>query len=100
MLNEHSLYDATRAMILKLARALPDDAGVAMIVGHNPGIGDLANHLAGAGVEADRQRMAAKYPTSALAILDFPVARWEDMSLGAARLAAFLTPAEASVEPD
>jgi phosphohistidine phosphatase len=91
---EPALYEATRSTLLNLARGLPDNATVAMIVGHNPGIGELANALAGAGVDADRLRMAAKYPTSGLAILDFPAERWEEIATRGGRLAAFVTPAE------
>src|SRR3954468_11290847 len=43
LVEEGQLYNASRATILALARALPDEAASAMIVGHNPGIGELAN---------------------------------------------------------
>jgi phosphohistidine phosphatase len=97
LVGENGLYDATRTMILVLARRLPDGARVAMIVGHNPGIGELANQLAGGGAAEDRLRMAAKYPTSGLAILDFPQAGWDEIEPNSARLARFYCPADLSL---
>ena len=88
---ENALYEATRHFILMLARGAPESAGAVMIVGHNPGMSDIANQLVGGGMESDRLRMAAKFPTSALAVLDFPIERWTDVSPRSGRLAAFVT---------
>jgi phosphohistidine phosphatase len=97
LVEEDGLYEATRAMILMVARALPDDAAVAMIVGHNPGISDLANWLTGDGGEDDRLRMAAKFPTSGLAALDFPQANWAEIEPRTARLLRFFHRADSSL---
>ena len=50
------------------------------LVGHNPGLGELATALTGSGAEPERHRLAAKYPTGAVAVLDF----WTS-ALGAGR---------------
>ena len=63
------LYDATWRLALALARDLPEAAASALIVGHNPGIGDLASWLTGEGHRAERLRMAAKFPPCGLAVL-------------------------------
>lgn len=89
---ELGLYDATRFAILAIVRALPDDAPSVMLVGHNPGVADLANHLVGRGAKSELQRMAAKFPTCGLAVLEFEVDRWRDVAPGEARLARFATP--------
>jgi phosphohistidine phosphatase len=89
---DNGLYEATRQYIFMKVRALPDRAGVAMLVGHNPGIGELANLLAGSG--GDRARMSAKFPTCALAMLDFSIERWADAAPGAACLVRFVTPGD------
>ncbi|MGD1036057.1 MAG: histidine phosphatase family protein [Roseiarcus sp.] len=94
---EPSLYDATRAMLQAIVRALPDTAPSVMLVGHNPGLGDLANHLAGGGAKSDAPRMAGKFPTAGLAVFEFDVERWRDVASGAARLTRFATPDELSV---
>ncbi len=42
-----------------------------MLVGHNPGLEDLAAELAGGGDPDARAALAAKYPTGGLATLAF-----------------------------
>jgi phosphohistidine phosphatase len=89
---EPGLYEATRPALQAIVRALPDAAPSVMLVGHNPGVADLANHLAGDGAKSDMLRMASKFPTSGLAVLEFDVNRWRDAAPGAARLTRFATP--------
>jgi phosphohistidine phosphatase len=89
---EPSLYEASWTTIQDLVRALPDKAPHVMLVAHNPGVADLASHLAGRGARREMQRMAAKFPTCGLAILEFDIDRWRDAEPGAALLARFVTP--------
>ncbi|MGO8797685.1 MAG: SixA phosphatase family protein [Roseiarcus sp.] len=89
---EPALYDAARPAILAVVRALPDTAPSVMLVGHNPGVADLANALVGSGAKSDTLRMAGKFPTSGLAALEFDVDRWRDVAPGSALLARFVTP--------
>jgi phosphohistidine phosphatase len=89
---EPGLYGATRPALLAIVRALPDAAASVMLVGHNPGLADLANHLVGDGAKSDIARMAAKFPTAGLAALEFDVKRWRDAAPGAAQLTRFATP--------
>jgi phosphohistidine phosphatase len=46
--------------------------------------------------------MSAKFPTAGLAVLDFPVERWEEVKEHGGRLDRFVTPAalDATVEDD
>ena len=89
---EPKLYEANWTTIQELARALPDKTQHVMLVAHNPGLADLASHLAGRGARSEMQRMAAKFPTCALAVLEFDVDRWRDVEPGGALLARFVTP--------
>jgi len=91
---ELGLYDATQDMLLARARGLAEAHANAALVGHNPGIGELAVTLAGTGAVPDLRRMAAKFPTSAVAVLDFPIESWDDVGGNGALLALFVTPAE------
>ena len=91
---ENGLYEATRETILARVQDLPDKAGAVMIVGHNPGVAEIANGLAGGGVEDDRLRMAAKFPTSAFAVIDFPVEKWADVQPRKGRLERFIAPSD------
>jgi phosphohistidine phosphatase len=89
---EPGLYEASWQAIQTIVRALPDAKPHVMLVAHNPGLADLATHLAGRGARSEMQRLAAKFPTSALAILEFDVDRWRDVEPGGGLLARFVTP--------
>jgi phosphohistidine phosphatase len=91
---ENALYEATWRLILALLRELPPAASTALLVGHNPGIGDIANHLAGEGDRDARLRMAGKYPTCGLAVIEFSAASWSNLGPRAGRLLWFVTPAD------
>jgi len=60
---EESAYGASASALLALVRALPDEAHTVILVGHNPGIEDLASHIADESVSM---------PTSALAVIGLP----------------------------
>ena len=91
---ENGLYEASRQFMLTRVRAAPDRAGIAMIVGHNPGIAELAVHLTGFGVREERSQMAGAFPTCGLAVLDFPTEHWASVAPHAARLVRFVKPAD------
>lgn len=89
---EHSLYMADWRGILKIARALPESAANAVIVGHNPGLAEAANILTGAGSDALRARLGETFPACACAVLDFGVETWAKVAAGGGTLSLFLTP--------
>src|SRR4051812_10784108 len=65
------LYLAAPGQILRLVLELPETAGSVLLVGHNPGFHALALQLAGTGDAAARAQLQAKFPTAALAVIDF-----------------------------
>jgi len=97
---EIGLYDATKDMLFARACALSDSVDCVGLVGHNPGIGELAARLAGTGAHPELRRLAYKFPTCAVAVIDFDVAAWDDIDPGRGLLARFLTPAELEAETD
>ncbi len=94
------LYDAAQGMLFARARSLSDSYASVGLVGHNPGIGEFAVSLAGSGVHSELRRMAAKFPTCAVAALEFSVASWDDIEQQAALLALFLTASEIEAGTD
>jgi phosphohistidine phosphatase len=88
---DETLYAADADELLGRVRQLPSTVACALLIGHNPGIGDLAVMLAGRGDPAARAAMAAKFPTAAIAHLaiDQP---WSAVEPGAATLEAYWTP--------
>jgi phosphohistidine phosphatase len=91
---ELGLYDATADMLFARARTLPDSHIHVALVGHNPGLGELAAMLAGSGAHSELVRLASRYPTCAVAALDFRVQRWGDVERESGLLALFVTPSE------
>lgn len=90
--HEDGIYDAPSKRLLDLVRSVPDDVRTLVMVGHNPGIADLAQLLVGHGDRYAFSRMRAKYVTGAIAVVDFDVDRWVDVKPGAGRLDRFVTP--------
>jgi phosphohistidine phosphatase len=91
-----ALYLAEPEIILSIIRLAPDKMKTMMVVGHNPGLEQVATLLAREPVkrkERDRfDLIEEKFPTAALAVLDFDVARWRDIAPGTGALADFVRP--------
>jgi phosphohistidine phosphatase len=94
------LYDASFTTLLDRARGLGREHKSVGLVGHNPGLGELATALTGSGAEPEVSRLSAKYPTGAVAVLDFSIKRWEDLERHSAMLALYLTPSDLESDPD
>ena len=92
------IYEAPAHRILGVIKAAPDGAAVVIVVGHNPGLGDLAAALAGEGPRAARDRLALEFPTAAYAVIDFDTAHWSDVAPGRGRLERFAHPRD--INPD
>jgi phosphohistidine phosphatase len=89
---EVTLYAASAETLLARVRALPDEVDEAMLVGHNPGLQDLALLLAVPGPKRERARV--NVPTGALVELELEAGRWAEVSPGEARLTRFVVPRE------
>jgi phosphohistidine phosphatase len=87
------LYGADPSRLLQTIReASATDPKRLMLVGHNPGMHELALALAGSGDAAGRKALADNLPTSGLAVLDFAADDWSDVAFRRGRLALFVTP--------
>ena len=87
-----SLYLAAPGALLDAVRGV-EAAAVVLLIGHNPGLELLAAALSGPGSDPGAlEALSEKYPTAALAILNFDVARWSDAGPGKGRLTDFLQP--------
>jgi phosphohistidine phosphatase len=94
---EKGIYLADAPVLLRRLKRLNDALSAAMIVGHNPGLERLAEMLIAAGPEDERRRMAEKFPTGALAVVQADVERWADLRPGCARLERFVRPKDLKV---
>ena len=97
-----SLYLAPAARMLSILRDTPKTARSVLVIGHNPGLHQLALLLAGPPVagpsgatdeNSPARRLVEGYPTAALA--EFAIAGpWHSLDAGGGKLLRFLTPRE------
>ena len=87
------LYGADPSQLLEAVHAAASaDPKVLLVVGHNPGMHELALMLAASGDTAGRKALSDNLPTSGLAIFDFEVDDWGDVAFRRGRLAKFVSP--------
>lgn len=87
------LYLAEPSDILRAIRqAAAKDSHPLMVIGHNPGLHELALGLVADGDKAGRKALAGNLPTSGLVIIDFAIENWNEVSFQAGRLEQFVSP--------
>jgi phosphohistidine phosphatase len=91
---EQRIYMANDETLLSLVRGLPEKARAPLLVGHNPGLERLVVELTHDDGEGLRHRVATKYPTAALAILELPAHRWADVIPGSGEIVELILPKE------
>jgi phosphohistidine phosphatase len=93
---DRALYLAEWRQLMAEIQSAPTMASPLLLIGHNPGLEQLASALAlqpQTAAERDRaQRMAYKFPTAALAVLDFDVPEWSEIGPGKGRLTDYMRP--------
>lgn len=93
-----SLYLASPESILAVVAGAPRTSERLLVVGHNPGIHELARHLVGligarTAARLAFDRMREEFPTGALAVIAFPRAQsWRDVHFGGGRFESFIRP--------
>lgn len=95
-INEPRIYESTVDDLLKVIRETSDDQRVVVLVGHNPGMAQLAQCLISGGHSRAVGRIEREYPTAALAVIDFKCASWAQVAERSGYLERFETPATVS----
>lgn len=86
------LYEASASGFLAILRGIPEDAKTALVIGHNPGMEELAKGLSGPGsARAALTVLKRKFPTAALARFAIE-GKWTDLGRTNARLMHFVRP--------
>jgi len=86
------LYDATPHAILAAIKEAPASAHTLLVVGHNPGLHELALMLVASGDIEVREQLREKLPTAGLVIIDFAFDEWSKLHPRSGRLERFITP--------
>src|SRR6476659_7528140 len=84
------LYAASERELLERLHALPESVSSVMLIGHNPGLQNLALVLASRGT--DLPQLEAKFPTGVLATLVVHSESWAALSPGDAELVDYVVP--------
>jgi phosphohistidine phosphatase len=91
---DRSLYLAGPEEILDRIAEVRDRVHTLLVVGHHPGLAELALRLVRRSGARATARMGQKFPTGALAALRFPAGRWRDLAPHSGILDAFVAPRE------
>lgn len=87
-----ALYLASARTILARVKETPARITTVMVVGHNPGLQELAADLAARADGEVAAAIAAKFPTAAVLALAFDDVAWGELDGAAGRLLAWRTP--------
>jgi phosphohistidine phosphatase len=89
---EPQLYAASEGELLQRLQVLPESVDSVMLIGHNPGLHELARILASRGAELPR--LEEKFPTGGLATLHVDSDSWATLGPGDAELVDYVVPSQ------
>ena len=93
MVDDEALFHAGPRGLLAVLRAHSGGADKLLLIAHSPGIEGLAAALTGPGSDREAYaRLCAKFPTAALAVIDFELDDWRVLGETGGRLSRFVTP--------
>lgn len=95
---DQRLYLASTATLLEILHAAPDEAERLLVVGHNPGLEELALCLSRHDEAGHRGKVEVKYPTGTIAEIALPVERWAQVKEGIGRIERFIRPRDLDPE--
>jgi phosphohistidine phosphatase len=94
IVHDKRLYLAESGDLLDRIREVDDHVGCLMLVGHNPGMQDLAVVLAASAGKRERARLAEKFPTASVAWFSVDATSWAKIDPSTTSLIEFLRPAD------
>jgi phosphohistidine phosphatase len=89
--SEERIYNAEPKKLMDLLTETEGAKSLA-VVGHNPGLHDLAVQLIASGDIEARERIAEGLPTSGLVVIDLPFDDWSRLHPHSGRLERFVSP--------
>src|SRR5262249_32460106 len=86
------IYETDADELLTVIKEAPRSVHSLLLAGPNPSLADLASLLMASGDVELRQRLIEKFPTAALAVIDFPLDDWGKIHPKSGRLDRFVVP--------
>jgi phosphohistidine phosphatase len=86
------LYNARTETIITVVKATAPAVRTLMLIGHNPGLHDVARLLIASGDVEARERLNEGLPTAGLAVIEFAAESWRKVHLHGGRLERFVSP--------
>ncbi|BAU94463.1 phosphohistidine phosphatase SixA [Corynebacterium suranareeae] len=87
----NDIYENRVSEFEHLITGLPDEVGTALLIGHWPGVEELAHYFGIRDEHPGWAQMEEKFPTSAIAVLEFNTP-WSKLVRNSARLTDFVIP--------
>jgi phosphohistidine phosphatase len=91
---EPKMYGAGADALIELIREMPGEAEDALLIGHNPGLERLVVGLSRDDGHGLRDKVAEKFPTAAVAVIEFPVSSWTEVAPGKGKMVELILPKE------
>ncbi len=93
MAEDEALFHAGPQGMLAALQASPGDAGKILLIAHSPGMEIIAASLSGPDSDHEASaRLRAKFPTAALAVIEFEIDNWCRLGENGGRLSRFVVP--------
>jgi phosphohistidine phosphatase len=89
---DERIYNATAQALLNVLAETADNVRTVLMLGHNPGLHELAVMLVANGDIDTRERLRENFPTSGIAIIDFVLDAWSKLHPRSGRLERFISP--------
>jgi phosphohistidine phosphatase len=97
---DERLYEAGPQPILKVIKETTPRVGTLLVIGHNPGLQELAILLVAVSNSDALLRLKEEFPTASLALINFMVEDWSRLHPRAGRLEHFVTPSTLAATTD
>ena len=95
---DQRLYLASTATLIEIIRTAPDAVERLLLVGHNPGLEELALRLSRGEEGGLRGEIEVKYPTGTVAVVELPVEHWAEVADRSGRIVRFIRPRDLDPE--
>jgi phosphohistidine phosphatase len=89
---DERVYEAGANALFEIVKETKSSVHALLVTGHNPALHDFAQRLIASGDTDARARLTEKFPTGALAVIDFAVDDWRKLHPRSGRLDRLVVP--------